>query len=452
MTQQVEAASVADEAGAFRDPDSNTARLYERAARSMIGGTSRIHYHFAPYPIFAASGAGAVVTDVEGVERLDFLNNMTALIHGHAHPDITRALAEQIRLGTAFSEPVEAEIRLAELLIDRVDSVEKIRFANSGTEAIMLAVKLARAFTGRSAVAKFEGFYHGYYDYMQVSYQSRPDTWGDPGSPASVASSGGLSDTVKDEIVTLPFNDPDAVETLLGRRAHDLAALILDPLCNRCGFALPAPGFYDFLREITRDLGIVLIYDEVLSFRLGYNGAQARFGGTPDLTAFGKIIGGGLPVGAVGGRDDIMQLLDPSHGAPVVASGGTASGNPLTMAAGIAALELLTPDAVHRLDLLGERLRAGAAEVFESAGVAAQLSGRGSLFRLVPTDRPIVNYRSLPTDADSARLVQRLHLGLLDNRVIVSKDGLGCLSTPMDETHIDRFVTALEASVAALGS
>ena len=196
----------------------------------------------------------------------------------------------------------------------------------------------------------------------------------------------------------------------------------------------------------------MLIYDEVLSFRLGYNGAQARFGGTPDLTAFGKIIGGGLPVGAVGGRDDIMQLLDPSHGAPVVASGGTASGNPLTMAAGIAALELLTPDAVHRLDLLGERLRAGAAEVFESAGVAAQLSGQGSLFRLVPTDRPIVNYRSLPTDADSARLVQRLHLGLLDNRVIISKDGLGCLSTPMDETHIDRFVTALEASVAALGS
>ena len=273
-----------------------------------------------------------------------------------------------------------------------------------------------------------------------------------PAAPASVASSGGLSDAVEDEIVTLPFNDQGAVETLLERRGRDLATLIIDPLCNRCGFASPEPGFYDFLREITRDLGIVLIYDEVLSFRLAYNGAQARFGGAPDLTAFGKIIGGGLPVGAIGGRDDIMQLLDPSHGAPAVASGGTASGNPLTMVAGIAAMELLTPDAFQRLDVLGRRLRSGASKAFKSAGVAAQLAGDGSLFRLVPTDRPIVNYRSLPTDPDSARLLRRLHLGLLDHGVIISNDGLGCLSTPMDETQVDRFVAALEASVAALAS
>ncbi len=435
----------------FLAADSRTARLYEEASRYIPGGTSRLHYYFRPYPIYARSGAGCRVVDVEGVERTDFLNNMTALIHGHANPAINRAIAEQLERGTAFSEPAEPELALAKLLIGRVPTLEQIRFANSGTEAVMMAIKLARAFTGRSRIAKFEGFYHGYYDYVQVSYSSTPETWGDPDAPASVPSSGGLADSVVDDVLVLPFNNRAAVERLLEQHGQSIAALIVDPLSNRCGFPRPAEGFYAFLREITRAHGIVLIFDEVISFRIGYHGAQGKYGGEPDLTAFGKIIGGGLPVGAVGGRAEIMALLDPSRGDPKVASGGTFSGNPLTMVAGLAAMEQMTPEAYARLDALGERLRRRANAAFEAAGEPGQLTGDGSLFRILLTSEPIVDYRGSQRGKASAERMARLHLNLLDEGIIVSRDGLGCLSTPMGEEEVDQFVRALERSLRKLG-
>lgn len=434
----------------FLSATSATARLYEEASRYLPGGTSRLHYYFRPYPIYARSGNGFRVTDVEGVERIDLLNNMTALIHGHRHPKINDAILEQLELGTAFSEPAEPEVRLARLLVERIPSIEKIRFANSGTEAVMMSVKLARAFTGRSRIAKFEGFYHGYYDYVQVSYNSGPSNWGSEAEPASVPSSGGLADSVVDDVLVLPFNDRPAVERLLAEHGETIAALLLDPLANRAGFPRPTDGFYDFLREITRHYGIVLIFDEVISFRVGLTGAQGKYGGDPDLTTYGKIIGGGLPVGAVGGRDEIMALLDPSHGPAKVVSGGTYSGNPLTMAAGFAAMELLTPEVYARLDLLGERLRTRANAVFAEHGEAAQLSGDGSVFRILMTDKPIVDYRdSIEGATQSARLSQ-LHLNLLDEGFIVSNSGLGCLSTPMSEAEVDQFVAGLSRAVERL--
>ncbi len=434
----------------FLSATSATARLYEEASRYLPGGTSRLHYYFRPYPIYARSGQGCRVTDVEGVERFDFLNNMTALIHGHRNPTIHAAILEQLDLGTAFSEPAEPEVKLARLLVERVASIEKIRFANSGTEAVMLAVKLARAFTGRSRIAKFEGFYHGYYDYVQVSYNSGPSNWGSEDEPASVASSGGLAASVVGDVLVLPFNDRAAVERLFAEHGHSIAALLLDPMSNRAGFPRPEAGFFDFLRDITRAHGVVLIFDEVISFRLGYAGGQGKYGGDPDLTAYGKIIGGGLPVGAVGGRDEVMSLLDPSKCPARVVSGGTYSGNPLTMAAGIAALEQLTPDAYARLDVLGERLRARSNETFADHGEAAQLSGDGSLFRLLLTDRPIADYRdSIEGAAQSARLAQ-LHLNLLDEGLIVSNSGLGCLSTPMDKDIVDQFVSGLDRALERL--
>lgn len=434
----------------FLSATSATARLYEEASRYLPGGTSRLHYYFRPYPIYARSGNGFRVTDVEGVERIDLLNNMTALIHGHRHPKINDAILEQLELGTAFSEPAEPEVRLARLLVERIPSIEKIRFANSGTEAVMMSVKLARAFTGRSRIAKFEGFYHGYYDYVQVSYNSVPGNWGSEAEPASVPSSGGLADSVVDDVLVLPFNDRPAVERLLAEHGETIAALLLDPLANRAGFPRPTDGFYDFLREITRHYGIVLIFDEVISFRVGLTGAQGKYGGDPDLTTYGKIIGGGLPVGAVGGRDEIMALLDPSHGPAKVVSGGTYSGNPLTMAAGFAAMELLTPEVYARLDLLGERLRTRANAVFAEHGEAAQLSGDGSVFRILMTDQPIVDYRdSVEGAAQSTRLSQ-LHLNLLDEGFIVSNSGLGCLSTPMSEAEVDQFVAGLSRAVERL--
>ena len=434
----------------FLAPDSATARLYAEASRYLPGGTSRLHYYHHPYPIYARSGRGCLVTDVDGVERLDFLNNMTALIHGHAHPAVNAAIADQLQRGTAFSEPAEQEVALARLLVERVASVEQVHFRNSGTEAVMMAIKLARAFTGRSRIAKFEGFYHGYYDYVQVSFSSSPANWGDAAAPASVASSGGLASGVEDEVLVLPFNDQPGVERLLARHGQELAALLVEPLSNRAGLPLPAPGFYEFLRQITRTYGIVLIFDEVISFRIAPGGAQGAYGGEPDLTAFGKIIGGGLPVGAVGGRRDIMGLLDPSQGAPTVISGGTYSGNPLTAVAGLAAMELMTPAEYERLAALGRRLREGATAVFQAARQPGQATGAGSLFQLVLSDQPMVNYRSLPRDATTTQRMQQLHLNLLDEGVILSSRGLGCLSTPMGEAEIDAFLAALERALARL--
>jgi len=419
----------------------------------MPGGTSRLHYYYQPYPIYAESGSGCYLTDVEGVERIDYLNNMTALIHGHANPAINQAIIDQLQRGTAFSEPAEPELKLARLLVERVPSLEKIRFANSGTEAVMLAVKLARAYTGRSRIAKFEGFYHGYYDYVQVSYSSQPDRWGPAEAPHSVASSGGLADSVESDVLTLPYNDKESVIRLLEQHGSETAGLLYDPLCNRAGFPLPQDDFLSFLREITRDYGIVLISDEVISFRVSYAGGAARFGGDPDLTVFGKIIGGGLPIGAVGGSAEIMALLDPTEGPPALASGGTYSGNPLSATAGYAALTQLTPDAYARLEALGDDLRSRANAVFAAAGVPGQVSGAGSLILVAPTDAPIVNYRSIPKGPAAEARMRGLHRGLMDAGdrdkigIIVSKEGLGALSTPMGQVEVDRFIVGLEHAV-----
>lgn len=434
----------------FTDPSSETARLYAEASKYIPGGTSRIHYYFKPHPIYARSAEGCYLTDVEGTRRLDFLNNMTALIHGHGNPAVKQALFEQIERGTAFSEPSDPEIKLARLMVERVKSLEKIRFANSGTEAVMMAIKLARAYTGRSRIAKFEGFYHGYYDYVQVSFSSTPENWGPAEAPASTPSSGGLADSVLEDVLVMPFNDQKAVESLLERHGRSVAALILDPLSNKGGFPHPAEGFFKFLRDITRSYGIITIYDEVISFRVDSGGAQGKYGGDPDLTTFGKIMGGGLPVGAVGGKAEVMDLLDPSQRSPRVISGGTASANPLTMAAGLAAMEQMTPSVYARINRLGDLLRKKANEVFAAAGEPAQVTGEGSLFRVLMTDEPIVDYRTSVRKAAPAERFNRLQRNLLDEGVIISKEGLACLSTPMGEAEVERFAEALERAVAKL--
>jgi glutamate-1-semialdehyde 2,1-aminomutase len=432
----------------FLLPDSPTAKHHAEARQYLPVGTSRIHYSFGPYPIYARSGSDCRLTDIEGVERLDFLNNMTALIHGHANRVITAAIVEQLEHGASFSEPSEPELTLARLLVERVSSLEQIHFRNSGTEAVMMAIKLARAFTGRDRIAKFEGFYHGYYDYVQISDNVTPANWGPAESPASIPSSNGIAGGVSEDVLVLPFNDRTAVEQLFERHGQAIAALVVDPLSNRAGFPLPERGFFEFLRQITRAYGIVLIYDEVISFRLAYGGAQGKYGGDPDLTAFGKIIGGGLPVGAVGGRREIMSLLDPAHGGTTVTSGGTFSANALSMVAGYASMIQLTPAEFARLDQLGERLRCEGTALFHAAGEPGQVRGDGSLFLIVPTNEPVASFRDLNPDAEASARLGRLHLNLLDERIIISRRGLGCLSTPMGEAEIDAFLVSLERALA----
>lgn len=434
----------------YLEPGSRSAELHQRARAVMPGGNTRTTVFSAPYPAYVASARGTSVTDVEGQTRLDFVNNYTALIHGHAHPRILEAVNQQLALGTAVSFPTETEVRLAELLVDRVASIERLRFTNSGSEAVMMAIQAARAFTGRSKIAKFEGCYHGSYDYAEVSVGPRPENAGDPLSPRSVAESAGVARSVTDEVVVLPFNQPDAVKRILEQHRHELAAVLVDALPHRSGFPDPIDNFLPRLRQITRDLDILLISDEIISFRLDYAGPQHRYGYSADLTTLGKIIGGGFPVGAFGGRADVMNVFDPTRSDGFVSHGGTFNGNPVTMVAGYAAMAMLTPEAYDRLASLGERARVGLANIIEARGVSWQVAGQASLFKLHPHPRPLVDYRSsVPTAAEQAA-TEQFYLAMLGQGIILTPELAGSVSTPMTEEQIDDLVNAADRVFATI--
>jgi glutamate-1-semialdehyde 2,1-aminomutase len=429
-------------------PGSKSAELFARAQAVMPGGNTRTTVYMDPYPPYAAFGEGCFVTDVEGDRRLDCLNNYTALIHGHAHPAIVEAATRRVAQGSSFPLPTPEEIELAGVLCERLPSAERVRFTNSGSEAVMMAVKGARAFTGRPKIAKFEGAYHGSYDYVEVSLGSTPENWGTLAAPASVEYSRGTPPAVLADVVVLPFNHAEHAVARIEREASSLAAVVVDPVPNRVGLMPARREFLRALREVTDRHGIVLIFDEVISFRVGYRGAQGAFGVTPDVTTLGKIIGGGFPVGAVVGRADVMAVFDPTAGPPRAPHGGTFNANPVTMAAGLAAMRLLTPDAYARLDETGAKLRASLADCFERAGVGGSVTGMGSLFRLHGTGREIVDYRSARPTAEEAARLSRIIRRLMEHGVLMSITGLGCLSTPMGDPELESLVETFAAVLA----
>jgi len=415
--------------------------MFEEALRVMPGGNSRTTTFFDPYPFYIVRGEGPRLWDADGNERLDFNGNYTSLIAGHAHPSVVRAVQDATTRGMSFPGPTEYEVRLAEILTRRIPSMEAIRFTNSGTEATMHAVRVARAFTGREKIAKFEGAYHGTHDWVLVSVATGAAGAGSRKRPKAVAWSAGVPKAVLKHVVVLPWNDLDACVHLLERHAGDLAAVLIDPLVANAGLIAPRDGFLEGLREATRRLGIVLIFDEVISFRVAPGGAQARFGVTPDLTALGKIIGGGLAVGAFGGRADIMASYDPRGGGGRINHGGTFNANPLTMAGGIATMELLTDDAYRHLDALGDRLRDGVRSLLRRRRHPGQVSGMGSLFWLHWTPKRLIDCRSAaPPDGDKPG---RVFMGLLNEGAIISPRGLGACSLAMSDADINRFVDAL---------
>jgi glutamate-1-semialdehyde 2,1-aminomutase len=434
---------------AYARPDSVSARLWREAQEVLPGGNSRTTVFMSPRPIYAAEGEGCWLVDVDGERRLDLLNNYTALIHGHAHPSVTDAAARRLARGVSFPLPTAEEIELARLLVERVASVERVRFTNSGSEAVMMAIKAARAFTGRHRIAKFEGAYHGSYDWAEVSLSSSPADWGALEAPASVAYCKGTPPSVLDEVVVLPFNHARLTAARIEREAGQLAAVILDPVPNRVGL-IPARGeFLKTLREVTAAHGIVLIFDEVISFRVAYRGAQGAFGVHPDLTTFGKIIGGGFPVGAVGGRAEVMTVFDPRGGKPLVPHGGTFNANPVTMAAGLAAMQLMDEAAYARLEELGEKVRAGFQACLSRAGVPGAVTGMGSLFRIHPTEQTFVDYRSAQADEESRTRLDQFHRTLLDHGVLISPTGLGCVSTAVTDAEIEYFLEIVNHCVQA---
>jgi glutamate-1-semialdehyde 2,1-aminomutase len=438
--------SLEREIAAYEAGTPRSRALHAEASRVMPGGNSRTTTFFDPYPFALARGEGARLWDVDGVERLDFNGNYTSLILGHAPPVVVKAIQEAAAAGASFPGPTEHEVRLAEALGRRLPSLEALRFTNSGTEATMNAVRAARAFTGRTKIAKFEGAYHGTHDWVLVSVAPEATAAGRRRRPKAVASSAGIPPEILRNVVVLPWNDAEACEKIIAAEAARLAAVLVDPLLGVGGIISPVAGFLERLRAATARHGAVLIFDEVISFRVAPGGAQERWGVRPDLTTLGKIIGGGLPVGAFGGRADIMSAYDPRQGGPRISHGGTFNANPLTMAAGLATLAELGPDAYARLDALGERLRAGVTALVRRRKLKAQVSGVGSLFCLHWTGKRLTDYRSSRPVDPAAPL--RVFVALLNEGIVLSQRGLGACSLAMTEADIDRFVAALDRVLA----
>jgi glutamate-1-semialdehyde 2,1-aminomutase len=408
----------------------------------MPGGNTRNTVFFAPYPIYAASGQGARVTDVDGRTYLDFVNNASAAVHGHSHPEIVEAIRKQAGRLISLGLPTELEVQLAEMLVERLPGVEQLRFCNSGSEAVMFALKAARAHTRRPKIAKVEGAYHGAYDQAEASMAPRPEDWGPEARPTTIAHSLGAPPGMLSDVVVLPFNDVAASLALLEENRADLAAVLIDPVVSRMAFLQADPAYLAMLRQFCDRSGAVLIFDEVFSFRCGYHGAQGEFGVTPDLTCLGKIIGGGLPVGAFGGRAEVMSVFDHREGRPKAPHGGTFNANPLTMAAGIKALELLTPEAYVELARLGDRVRGGLNGLFKAKGIPGQARGHSSMTSVVLTDRPFGNYREFVAAARTARAIAPVHRRLVDAGVLILPSGGILISTPMTDADIDLLLEA----------
>ena len=408
------------------------------AEKYLPGGSSRGTAFFDPYPHFIERGEGHYIYDADGNRLLDFMINATSLILGHAHPDVTGAIQEQAARGTAFTGPTDPQVRLAKILTERVPSLDLIRFTNSGTEGTMMAIRAARAYTGRQKIAKFEGGYHGAHEYVSVSVRPPLEKL-DPSGPTPIAEHPGLPDSILEQVIVLPYNDLDWCERVLRENASELACLIMEPVVSSFGYL---PGDVEFLRglrDLTTELGIVLIYDEVQSFRIAPGGAQETLGVIPDMTAFGKIIGGGTPVGAFGGRADIMELFDPTSGA-AIPHAGTFNANPVTMAAGEVVMNHLTPEVYVRMNALGGELRAKLSAVFDEFEVPAQVTGIGSLFGIHFTSEEIRDYRSVVQSDQTMR--KALFTGLLNEGILLQTGTAGAMNSLTTTRDIDSLVDA----------
>lgn len=423
-----------------------SAGLHQRSKRSLPGGDTRTVTAYEPHPLYIEAAGGIRLEDVDANTYLDLLGNYTSMIHGHAHPEIVRAISEQAARGTGHAAASLAALELAEELCSRVESVDTIRFCNSGTEATLNALRAARAFTARNRILRFEGGYHGSHDLAEISVAPDPGRAGPAQAPVPVPEEPGISEAVVAEVVVAPFNDLDATAAIAAAHAGELAAIIVEPMLGAAGSIPPAPGFLSGLRGLADSHGAILVFDEVITLRMGTGGGQGLYGVRPDLTTFGKIIGGGLPVGAFGGRREIMEMYAPPD--PTMVQSGTFNANPLTMAAGLAAMHLLDHAALDEINRLGNRLADGIEKALVDAGVRAQVTGHGSLQTLHWTAAPVTDYRS---KARSSPAIQPLfHLGLLTRGVFTAPRGMFAVATPTTDEDIDTVVTAVADTVDEL--
>ncbi|MDX1493019.1 MAG: glutamate-1-semialdehyde 2,1-aminomutase [Longimicrobiales bacterium] len=423
---------------------SRSQELFQRANRLIPGGVNSPVRAFGPVggdPPFIRSGSGSRIVDVDGNEYLDFIGSWGPMILGHAHPDVLEALGDAMKRGTSFGAPTEGEVRLAELVVDAVPSVEMVRLVNSGTEATMSALRLARAATGRDRVVKFRGGYHGHADAFLVQAGSGAATLGQPSSP------GVPEGTVADTIVA-EFNDIEGIRRLFHEMGETIAAVIVEPVSGNMGCIPPVPGFLEALRSACDDTGALLIFDEVMTgFRVSHGGAQERYGVMPDLTTLGKVIGGGLPVGAYGGRREVMEMVAP---AGPMYQAGTLSGNPLAVSAGIATLNHLAehPEVYDELELLGRRLDARMGELVERYPDRLSWSRAGAMGGLAFAPAPVRGWAEI--SQSDTELFGAVFRDLLEEGIMLPPSCYEAIfwSTAHTEADMDRLADGAARSLA----
>lgn len=418
-----------------------SAKLFEKAKSLIPGGVNspvRAFRSVGLEPPFIARGSGSKLYDIDGNEYIDYVCSWGPLLLGHLHPEVKRAVEQAAEQGLTFGAPTEREVELAELICDAVPSIGMVRLVCSGTEAVMSALRLARGYTGRPYVMKFSGCYHGHCDSMLVKAGSGLLT-------AGVPDSGGVSADTAESTLIAEYNDPDSVKRLFETCGEKIAAVIVEPIAGNMGVVNPGPEFLPYLREITAEYGSLLIFDEVISgFRASYGGAQELFGVTPDLTTLGKTIGGGMPVGAYGGKEEIMELVAPSGG---VYQAGTLAGNPVSTAAGIATLRVLKddPDIYRRLSQKTDFLVSAFRKSAEKHGIKVQINQAGSLFTVFFTDRPVIDYKTaLSSDTRmfaryfGSMLAQGIYLAPSQFEAVFVSDALGDADLAKTAAAIDR--------------
>ncbi|UTR15486.1 glutamate-1-semialdehyde 2,1-aminomutase [Salipaludibacillus sp. LMS25] len=417
---------------------------FKKAKNLMPGGVNspvRAFKSVGMDPVYMEKGKGAHIWDLDGNEYIDYVLSWGPLVHGHADEQVVKALKETAEKGTSFGAPHIMETKLAELVVERVPSIEVVRMVNSGTEATMSALRLARGYTGRNKIVKFEGCYHGHGDSLLIKAGSGVATLGLPDSP-------GVPESVASNTLTVPYNDLESLTLAFKNFGEDIAAVILEPVAGNMGVVRPEPGFLEGVRSVTEAYGSLMIFDEVMTgFRVGYNCAQGELGVTPDLTCLGKVIGGGLPVGAFGGKRDIMERIAPAGD---IYQAGTLSGNPLAMTAGYETLRQLSPSSYEHFNNIGDRLAKGLANAADTYDIPHYVTRAGSMVGFFFTNEKVVNFETA-SSSDLTMFKHYFKLMLEEGISLPPSQFEGMfLSTKHTVENIDKTITAAEKAFAAI--
>jgi glutamate-1-semialdehyde 2,1-aminomutase len=419
----------------YRQKTPKSAAAIDDAKKYVPDGDMRISIWFEPYPTVMNRGDGCHLYDLDGNDYLDFSNNWTSMILGNNHPAVVEAICKQAPLGSAMAAPHEQVFEWAKILCERIPSVERVRFCTSGTEGVMFAVRAARAFTGKDKILKMEGNYHGSYDIMEmpVGWRKLP-----PGIPKS---------TETDVLVT-PFNDKETAEKIIRENKDELAAVIVEGIMGAAGMIPPENDYLQHLKRVASENDVLMIADEVISFRLSTGGAQTIYDVSPDLTALGKTIGGGLPVGAFGGREDVMAVYSPKHKRPAHHA-GTFVATSIAVAAAVAGLREMTPETLDRINALGWRMRDRLQGVLDDLKINIQIKGYGSLQQLHFTSEPVFDAQTA-FFTQNRHLLRLFHLSLMNKGIFIPNRGFFSISTPMTEAETDKAVAATAETLTEL--